>query len=62
MSEYVKVKKSELDNLNNEIDLILTNPPFGASFGLNEIIENIGDNSIIFSKSEIGVRIGLTLF
>lgn len=45
-------KESELDNLNNEVDLILTNPPFGASFDLNEIITNIGENSIIFSKSE----------
>jgi predicted RNA methylase len=41
---------SELDALNGEVDLILTNPPFGARFDAKEVTEKCGDNTPFFSS------------
>lgn len=41
---------SPLDDLNDKIDLILTNPPFGARFGLDEVKMHCGDNTPFFSR------------
>lgn len=43
-------KGSQLDELNGAVDLILTNPPFGARFGPNEIKERFGSNTPFFSS------------
>ena len=45
-------KNSELTKLNGKVDLILTNPPFGAMFDTKEINENIGDNISIFTNTD----------
>lgn len=42
-------KGSALDNLNGGVDLILTNPPFGARFAPGEIALMAGDNTPFFS-------------
>jgi hypothetical protein len=42
-------KGSALDNLNAGVDLILTNPPFGARFAPGEIALMAGDNTPFFS-------------
>lgn len=40
---------SALDELNGAVDLILTNPPFGARFGGYDINQECGDNTPFFS-------------
>lgn len=45
-------KNSELTKLNGKVDLILTNPPFGAMFDAKEVSEDIGENISIFSNTE----------
>ncbi len=42
-------KGSSLDELNGSVDLILTNPPFGARFAAGEIALMAGDNTPFFS-------------
>jgi type I restriction-modification system DNA methylase subunit len=42
-------KGSSLDELNGTVDLILTNPPFGARFAAAEIALMAGDNAPFFS-------------
>lgn len=42
-------KGSSLDELNGAVDLILTNPPFGARFAAAEIAFMAGDNAPFFS-------------
>jgi len=42
-------KGSSLDELNDSVDLILTNPPFGARFTAGEIELMAGDNAPFFS-------------
>lgn len=40
---------SPLDKLNGQVDLILTNPPFGARFSPQEVSSMAGDNTPFFS-------------
>jgi len=40
----------QLDHLNGTIDIILTNPPFGARFLGSEISKNFGENTPFFSS------------
>lgn len=40
---------SALDDLSGKVDLILTNPPFGARFGGDEVRRNCGSNTPFFS-------------
>ena len=42
-------KGSALDALNGKVDVILTNPPFGARFSGDEVRANCGDNTPFFS-------------
>ena len=41
---------SALDELNGEVDLILTNPPFGARFSGDEVRMSCGENTPFFSS------------
>lgn len=41
---------SELDGLNGQVDLVLTNPPFGARFSSDEIAQICGSNTPFFSS------------
>lgn len=42
--------KSKLDSLNGKVDFILTNPPFGASFLQQEVINDFSTNTPLFSN------------
>ena len=41
---------SPLDSLNGTVDIILTNPPFGARFTNDYIVQNCGRNTPFFSR------------
>lgn len=41
---------SDLDAYNGKVDLVLTNPPFGAKFGPTEIADEFGTNTPFFSS------------
>lgn len=41
---------STIDDLNDGVDVILTNPPFGARFGVEEVASKFKDNTPFFSS------------
>lgn len=52
------VRGSALDELNDGVDLILTNPPFGARFSSEEVRTDCGENTPFFSSlTKVGLSI-----
>ena len=47
---------SPLDELNGTVDIILTNPPFGARFASEYVSTHCGDNTPIFARSSQSTR------
>ncbi|MDQ5909650.1 MAG: type restriction enzyme protein [Pseudomonadota bacterium] len=43
-------RESSIDNLNGCVDIILTNPPFGARFNQNYVAASCGDNTPFFTS------------
>lgn len=43
-------RSSPIDNLNEKVDIILTNPPFGARFSQESVAASCGENTSFFSS------------